>query len=52
MEFTESGEYVQSFKYSKGGDLLKEYTDLMPVFENGEILFENTFSDIRNRAMV
>jgi len=50
MEFNSKGEYIQSFKYSKGGNLLKEYTNLVPVFENGDILYETDFNDVRNRA--
>jgi nicotinamide phosphoribosyltransferase len=50
MEFNEKGEYVQSFKYSKGGDLLNGDDGFIPVFENGVVLNETTFDEVRNRA--
>lgn len=49
MEFTATGEYVKSFKYSKSGDLIKG-SDMQKVFSNGNIVRTWTFTEIRNRA--
>lgn len=65
MEFTEDGEYVPSFKVSKGGRLaLVQDADggwqtveegaegdvLRTVFLNGEVLIEQTFEEVRGIA--
>lgn len=47
MEWNQNGEYVQSNKFSKSGDLT--VTDgLELVYENGNILKDYTFTDVRN----
>lgn len=50
MEFDDRGDYVQSFKYSKGGNLLEQYDGFELVFEDGNILSETTFDEVRKRA--
>ncbi len=68
IEINEKGERVSSFKKSKGGRLklvnsngelvtIEEATDevgdiLVPVFENGVVLKEWTFEEVRERAQV
>lgn len=52
VQFDDWGNYLPSFKYSKGGDLLNsEYNDgLVLVFEDGNLLNETTFDEVRKRA--
>jgi nicotinamide phosphoribosyltransferase len=47
-EFNSAGRYVQSSKFSKSGDL-KDTPGLVKVFENGEILKEWSFDEVRQR---
>lgn len=47
MEFNSVGDYVHSFKHSKSG----RFPELELVFENGTLLREQTFSDIKNKML-
>ena len=48
-EFDSDGNYVESNKFSKGGDL-KSTEGLELVFENGYLVKEQKFEDVRNNA--
>ena len=52
MEFNEDGEYVQSFKHSKAGNLIERYPNLKLVFDNGSIVKEITFDEVRKNAVI
>lgn len=47
-EWNSDGEYVESFKYSKSGNLISNEMDL--VFENGELKKEYVFDEVRERV--
>jgi len=49
-EFDMKGNYSKSYKTSKSGDLLSKYKDLKLVFENGCLVNECTFEEVRSLA--
>jgi len=49
-EFDTKGNYSKSYKTSKSGDLLSKYNDLKLVFENGRLVNECTFEEVRSLA--
>lgn len=48
-EFNSFGNYVDSFKYSKSGNLIYEDTMRM-VYSNGKLLAKDSFKTVRDRA--